>query len=233
MKRMMSIVACFGLVLWLGRAAAAAPAESPWNGEQVAWTFDDVPVGGLSDGWEIEATQQVGSLATWEVGADETAPSGGRALGLTSPNHTSRGTFNVCWTKDVSFLDGEMEVRFKAHTGKIDQGGGVIWRAQDKDNYYIARFNPLEDNLRIYYVLDGDRTMLANADVSGAPGEWHVLRVVQRGADIRGYLNGEKLLETTDERFAGAGGIGLWTKADAVTSFDNLIVRMNRAAAPR
>jgi|APSaa5957512622_1039677.scaffolds.fasta_scaffold23742_2 hypothetical protein len=233
MKRMTSVVACFGLVLCLGRAAGAAPTEQPWNGEQVAWTFDDVPVGGLPYGWEVEATRQAGSLATWEVVADETAPSDGRALALTSPNHTSRGTFNVCWTNGVSILDGEVEVRFKAHTGKIDQGGGVIWRAQDRHNYYIARYNPLEDNLRIYYVLDGDRTMLANADISLAAGEWHVLKVVQRRADIHAYLNGEKLLETTDERFTAPGGIGLWTKADAVTSFDDLVVRMSRVVAPR
>ena len=233
MKRMTTVVACLGLVLWLGRRAAAEPAEQPWNGQQVAWTFDDVPAGGAPDGWAVEATRQDGPLATWQVITDETAPSGGRAFGLTSPNHTSRGTFNVCWTKGVSFLDGEIEVRFRAHTREIDQGVGVIWRAQDRDNYYIARFNPLEDNLRIYYVLNGDRTMLANMDISLAADEWHVLKVVQRGSEIHGYLNSEKLLETTDEHFTEPVGIGLWTKADAVTSFDNLIARMSRPPAAR
>jgi len=144
---------------------------------------------------------------------------------MTSPNHTFGGTFNICWTDTVSFLDGEIEVRFKAVTGEEDQGGGVIWRVQDKENYYIARFNPLENNFRIYYVRNGTRKTLADAKFSLSARKWHTLKIVQHGIRFEGYLNGKKLLEGTDNLFTKVGGVGLWTKADAVTSFDDLSVK--------
>jgi hypothetical protein len=126
----------------------------------------------------------------------------------------------------VSFGDGEIAVRFKAVTGREDQGGGVIWRAQDSENYYIARFNPLEDNFRIYYVVDGARKILADARIALPAEEWHTLRIVQRGDQFEGYLDGKKLLDGSDDKFTKPGGVGLWTKADAVTSFDDFTVHL-------
>jgi len=185
------------------------------------WNFDDLPAGRLPPGWKVEATNRTGPLATWTIVKDPTAPSGDHVLALTSANHTSGGTFNLCWTNAVSFLDGEIQVRFKAVQGKEDQGGGVIWRARNKDNYYIARFNPLEDNFRLYAVHNGARRMLADAEVALAAGKWHTLRIVQQGTRYEGYLDGKKLLEGTNGLFTKPGGVGLWTKADAVTSFDD------------
>lgn len=144
---------------------------------------------------------------------------------MSSPNHTFGGTFNLCWTDTISFLSGEIEVRFKAVKGEEDQGGGVIWRVQDADNYYIARFNPLENNFRLYYVRDGARKTLADSRIKLASGEWHTLRIVQHGDRFEGYLNGNKLLEGTDTLFTKSGGVGLWTKADAVTFFDDFTIR--------
>jgi hypothetical protein len=95
---------------------------------------------------------------------------------------------------------------------------------QDKDNYYIARFNPLEDNFRIYYVLDGARKKLASARVKLPAGKWHTLKIVQNGSRFEGYLNGRKLLNGANNLFTKPGGVGLWTKADAVTSFDDFSV---------
>jgi len=189
-----------------------------------SWDFDAIAVGELPAGWNVESTNPKGPLATWQVIKDATAPSGSHVLAMTSPNHTFGGTFNICWTDHVSFLDGEIEVRFKAVKGKEDQGGGVIWRAQDKENYYISRFNPLEDNFRIYYVRDGARKTLADARITLPSGKWHTLKIVQRGNQFEGYLNGEKLLDGTDSLFSKPGGVGVWTKADAVTSFDDLRV---------
>ena len=190
-----------------------------------SWSFDNVPVGKLPAGWEVDATNRKGRLPTWQVIKDTTAPSGDRVLAMTSPNHTFGGTFNICWTDTVSFLDGEIQVRFKAIKGEEDQGGGVIWRVQDKENYYIARFNPLEDNFRIYYVHDGRRRTLADARIALSAGKWHTLRIVQHGERFEGYLNGRKILEGRDNLFTKAGGVGLWTKADAVTSFDDFSVK--------
>ncbi len=190
-----------------------------------SWNFDDVPVGQLPAGWQVAATNRKGPLATWQVIKDTIAPSSDNVLAMTRPNHTFGGTYNICWTDTVSFLDGDIEVRFKAVKGEVDQGGGVMWRVQDKDNYYIARFNPLENNFRLYYVRDGARKTLADARIELPAGEWHTLKIIQHGDRYEGHLNGKKLLDGTDSLFTKPGGVGLWTKADAVTSFDGFTVR--------
>jgi hypothetical protein len=110
----------------------------------------------------------------------------------------------------------------RADSGKVDQGGGLIWRAKDKDNYYICRANPLEDNLRLYYVKDGKRKQIGNADLKIPSGQWHKLEIRHEGSRIVCALNGKSLLEIEDDTFPGEGGAGFWTKADAATSFDKL-----------
>ena len=207
--------------------SAATPRKSVSAGrpDTVSWNFEDVALGALPAGWRSDATRGRGILPTWQVIADSTAPSGSRALAMIRPNHTSGGTFNLCWTDSISFLDGQIDVRFRALTGKEDRGGGVMWRVQDHDNYYVARFNPLEDNFRIYYVRDGVRRMLASARIALSAGQWHELRIVQSGNRFSGHLDGKKLLEGTNDVFPRAGGVGLWTKADAVSSFDDFSVK--------
>ena len=131
----------------------------------------------------------------------------------------------------------DLSVSFKAVKGQIDQGGGPMWRVQDENNYYVARMNPLENNFRLYKVVDGQRAELASAEVEIPDedldaddrllGKWHTIRVVHRGDQIQCHLNGEPLLEFQDSSIPKAGKIGLWIKADAVTSFDKL-----SAAAP-
>ncbi len=188
------------------------------------FSFENVPIGEIHPQWKIEATRSKGPLATWQVTEDPTAPTGQKVLALTDQNHDSGSTFNLCWTDDLSFQDGEISVSFKANTGEIDQGGGIIWRVQDKDNYYIARFNPLENNFRIYFVKDGIRRTLADAQVSLPAQKWHTLTIRQRGNQFEGLLNGKSLLKGENDVFSLAGGVGLWTKADAVTSFDTFVV---------
>ncbi len=191
---------------------------------EASWNFDDVPTGKLPPGWHVDATNSRGPLPTWQVIVDKTAPSGEHALAMTRPNHRFGGTFNICWTDRISFLDGEIDVRFKAIAGEEDQGGGLIWRVQDKNNYYIARFNPLENNFRIYTVHHGTRKTLADTRIALPAGQWQRLKIVQHGNRFEGYLNGRKLLTGSNDLFAKAGGVGLWTKADAVTSFDDFTV---------
>lgn len=111
----------------------------------------------------------------------------------------------------------------RANTGQEDQGGGLIWRVKDANNYYICRYNPLEENYRLYFVKDGTRKKIA--DVTGIKipaGEWVKLEVAQKGDAIVCELNGKELLKASDATFADAGGVGFWTKADAATSFDSL-----------
>ncbi len=201
------------------------PLDVPEATKTITWTFDDVPAGRLPEGWHVGATGPGRPLATWEVVEDGSAPSGKQVLALTRTNHSSGRTFNLCWTDRVRFRDGVIRVKFRANTGRIDQGGGITWRFQGPDDYYVARFNPLEDNFRYYRVKDGRRHLLKSADVHLEPG-WHEMKIVQLGDRFEGWLDGKRLLAGTDDTFPGAGGVGLWTKADAVTSFDDFTVEL-------
>jgi len=204
-------------------ATAQGGAKAPKKTDSMVWDFEQASAGQIPAGWKVEATNEKGNPAIWSVVKDATAPSGEKVLALASPNPNFGDTFNLCWIDDLSFLDGEIKVCFKAATGEEDQGGGVIWRAQDKNNYYIARFNPLEDNFRIYTVQNARRKMLASAKIALGPG-WHTLRIVQQGKQFEGYLDGQKRLEGSTGLFPEPGGAGLWTKADAATLFDDFSV---------
>lgn len=184
--------------------------------------FGAAAVGSLPAGWKIEGTSQEGPLATWKVVADPSAPSQPNVLALTSPNHDSGDTFNLCWTDKIRFRDGAIEVSMKAISGQEDQGGGLIWRAQGKDDYYICRANPLESNFRVYYVKDGSRHQLASAKTEIATGKWHTIRIEHVGDHIECSLDGKELLDAKDSTFPAEGGIGLWTKSDAACEFDDL-----------
>ncbi len=205
----------------------SAPATSSKGGTTSSterWDFDDVAVGTLPSGWKAEQTNPSGQGAQWSVRQDPRAPSGSQVLALTNPRGASGGTFNLAWTDGVSLQDGRVEVKVKSGTGREDQGGGPVWRVQDKDNYYIARWNPLEDNFRLYYVRDGRRRQLKSATVDLPAEAWHTVAVDHRGNRITAYLNGRRMFETTDGTFSQAGGIGVWTKADAASSFDEVVV---------
>ena len=186
------------------------------------WTFDDATVGKLPVGWRAAKTGK-GPGSVWKVLSDKSAPSDSKVLAQTS----SKGPnplFNLCVADKTSYTDVEITVSLKAVKGKIDQGGGPVWRYQDANNYYIARMNPLEDNFRVYKVVKGRRTQLDSAEVKAPAGRWHTIRVVHKGSHIQCYLNGKLYLDVRDETFQNAGKIGLWTKADAVTSFDGVRV---------
>ncbi len=193
--------------------------------KNIKLTFENVATGKLPAHWKVEATRQRGPLATWQVIKDTTAPSGSKVLALTSPNHHYDGTFNICWTNSINFLNGEIKVMFKANTGRVDEGGGIMWRVRNKNNYYVSRYNPLEDNFRLYYVKNGVRRMIASAKVKIPKGKWYEQKIVQKGNHIYCYLNGKKYLDAKTNTFRNAGGVGLWTKSDAVTSFDNFEVK--------
>lgn len=211
-----------GLLLTL--ASHAAEPAAP-----LRWDFEKVPVGALPDGWKVEGTNQDGPLATWQVQEEKSASGASKVLTLTKPNHSSDGTFNLCWTDKVRFTNGEISVRLRANEGKEDQGGGLIWRALDKDNYYICRPNPLENNIRLYYVKSGKREMLKSADIDMPTGAWHTLKIKHEGARIQCYFNDALVLEADDSTIPDGGGVGLWTKADAATSFAGLEIHLSDA----
>ena len=173
-----------------------------------------------------ETTGHARFNAIWHVISDADAPSPPNILKITQIKAPSGGQFNICWTDAITFRDGTIIVKVRADRGRIDQGGGPMWRVTDRNNYYVARLNPLEDNFRIYYVKRGRRVMIASADIHGIrAGNWFTVRIDARGNHITGWVNGKKLLETTDDTFVNAGGVGVWTKADAASSFDDLEIK--------
>jgi hypothetical protein len=123
-----------------------------------------------------------------------------------------------------SFRDLELSVKFKAVSGEIDRAGGLVFRLKDANNYYVVRANALEDNFNLYHVVNGTRRQFKGSRVKVSSGEWHDLRVEAAGDKITCYFDGKKEIEATDATFKDAGKIGLWTKADSVTSFDDLKV---------
>ena len=221
------------LGVWLlpGLGACASPGEAEdrpaANRDHVqparVWHFDGDAAGKVPDGWRITETKPTKALATWRVIQDESAPSSKNVFALTHSENYN-GNYNLAIAEKTSFKDIDLTVKVKGVRGEIDQGGGPIWRCRDENNYYICRFNPLEGNYRVYFVKDGRRKQLESTKIETAAGKWYTVRVTMIGDRITCYLDGKKLLEVQDDTFAGAGMVGLWTKADAVTRFDDLVV---------
>jgi hypothetical protein len=196
-----------------------------WAADEKARTirFSDKEEGKMPSGWKAEHTGQ-GEGSIWKVVADDTAPSkSGYVLAQTaeSPNPY----FNICVADDTNYKDLELSVAFKAMRGSNDQGGGLVWRFRDGDNYYICRMNPLEDNFRVYRVVNGKRHQLETKEgLTVKAGEWHKIKVEMEGDHIECYLDGQKLLDVKDDTFKEPGKVGLWSKSDAQTHFDNFEV---------
>jgi hypothetical protein len=203
-----------GVLIVAGLAAAADAKPFPFR-------KDDL--GKVPAGWKAAQTGQ--GMSVWKVVEDRTAPSkGGFALAQTTDD--GNALFNLCVADGTNLKEVEVSVAFKATAGKKDQGGGVVWRYQDANNYYVARMNPLEDNFRVYKVVGGKRSAeFQSAEVKAPAGEWHSLSVKMAGNHIECSLDGKKYLDVTDDTFAKPGKVGLWTKADAQTSFDSFTVK--------
>ena len=177
-------------------------------------SFDDLKTGAPPPGWT--ATKTGKGEAKWAVVADDSAPSKPNVL-----KQSGEATYPVCIKEDTSLKDGFVEVKFKPISGKEDQAGGVVWRAKDSDNYYIARANALEDNVTIYHTIKGRRSEKKRTEMKVSSHEWHTLRVDFSGNHFTVTFDGKKAIEWDDETFKDAGKVGVWTKADSVTLFDD------------
>src|SRR5213083_2666870 len=176
--------------------------------------FDDMKTGAPPPGWT--ATQTGSGAAKWAIEKDDSAPSKPNVL-----KQSGQATFPVCFKNDTNIKDGFVEVKFKPVAGREDQAGGVIWRVQDANNYYISRANALENNVTIYYTIRGKRVAFKNINTKVTSGVWHTLRVDFEGNKFTVTFDGTKVIEATDASFAKAGKVGVWTKADSVTEFDD------------
>jgi hypothetical protein len=202
--------------------APEKPATQQAAGKQFVYNFDDDTSGQLPARFHSAKTG-AGTQEKWSVTADPTAPSKPNVVTQTSTDQTDY-RFPLLISDEGSFQDLDLSVKFKAVSGSIDRAGGLVFRLKDPNNYYIVRANALENNYRLYHVVNGRRSQFAGANLKVTSGEWHELRVEAVGSRITCYYDGNKKIEATDDTFKDAGKVGLWTKADSVTSFDDLKV---------
>jgi hypothetical protein len=202
----MKVTSMKGLVIMATLFSATAVAQTT--------DFDSDTAGVAPAGWRAGVTGR--GSPKWTVEADASAPSRPNAL-----KQSGSGTFPWCVKPDVSIADGYVEVKFKPLSGREDQAGGVVWRWKDGDNYYIARANALENNVSLYYTANGKRNTLKYVDAPVPGNAWHTLRVEFAGKKIRVIYDGKQYIEMEDAQIAGAGAVGVWTKADSVTLFDD------------
>ena len=176
--------------------------------------FDTDVVGTVPAGWTCGVTGR--GSPRWSVVADPSAPSPPNVL-----MQSGSGSFPWCIKNGTAIADGFVEVKFKPISGKEDQAGGLVWRWKDPDHYYVARANALENNVSLYYTERGTRKTLKYVDASVAAGVWHTLKVEFSATRIAVALDGRRLIEVDDTHLRGAGAVGVWTKADSVTAFDD------------
>lgn len=192
------------VVLALAMSNAYAGAEN----------FDRTPAGSLPAGWTSGSTG--GGTPKWAVEADASAPSSPNVL-----KQSGSGTFPWAVKRDLQLENGYVEVKFKPISGGRDQAGGLLWRWKDGGTYYVARANALENNVSLYYTAGGSRRTIKYVDAPVPAAVWHTLRVEFSGSHIRVALDGRTYIELDDRAISGPGAVGVWTKADSVTAFDD------------
>ena len=211
-KRALGALAAWGLT---GRTPADAAAELAIPANAPVDTFDFETKG--LEGWTTVDGQ-------WAVEDMPGAPSGKRVLVQRAP----RNQFNVIVAPSGPYTDVDVSMKFKPISGREDASGGIVFRFRD-GKYYVVRANALENNFRLYSY-DRGRRQLATASVkTPALGQWHAVRLVAVGDHMQAWLDGKLLLDHRDSRFK-SGRVGLWTKADSITAFDDLTIRGVRSA---
>ena len=203
-------VAVMGIV---GTALAQVPPST--------WNFQGDKVDGPPAGFTFGRTGS-GRPGKWVVLVDATAPGGDHVLAQVDTDDTDN-RFPVAVANAPVLKDLRLEVRCKPVSGKTDEACGLVFRFQDDNNYYVVRANALEDNVRLYHVVKSQRRQIAGWNGKVAPGVWHSLAIEARGDQLKVAWNGKAIIEATDGTFGKAGRVGLWTKADSVTYFDDLV----------
>jgi hypothetical protein len=184
------------------------------NAQAETEKFDTTKPGAIPTGWSAGVTGS--GTPRWAVEGDADAPSAPNVL-----KQTGKGTFPWCVKNAAALADGYVEVKFKPISGREDQAGGVVWRWKDHDNYYVARANALENNVSLYYTEAGSRKTIKYVDAPVRAGAWHALRVEFSGKRIKVALDGKTYIEVDDSHISGPGAVGVWTKADSITAFDD------------
>jgi len=211
----------FRLLVVLMALMVATTSALAQTGKRV-WSFDQDSVGKMALGFTSALTGQ-GTIGQWSVMKDDSAPTSPHVLAQTSTDSTDY-RFPLAIADDTNYKDLALSVKFKAISGKVDQGAGLVFRLRDKDNYYVTRANALEDNFRLHRVIKGRRVQFAGANFKVTPGAWHEIKVEARGNEFKCYCDGQLKITARDDTLKDAGKVGLWTKADSVIHFDDFTV---------
>lgn len=194
------------------------------QGKQTVLDFEKGAVGKMPAGF-VSGLTGPGKEGVWVVKEEKGAPSGNKVLAQTDPEDV-RDRYPLCIYDGMTGKDVTVTVAFKAVSGETDQAAGVVARFKDKDNYYIARANALEGNVRLYKVEKGKRVQFGGKNIEVPAGKWQTLSLSIIGEKFVVSMNGTELFSAEDKTFGEAGKVGLWTKADSVTLFDDLTINV-------
>jgi len=204
-------------------AEAPVPADSPVAAEIPGkWTFEGDAEGAPPAGFTFGLAGR-GRPGSWVVRAEAGAPSGGKVLAQVDGDPTD-ARYPVALADGAAVKDLRLSVRFRTVAGEVDRAAGLVFRAADARNYYLVRANALEGNVAFFRVKGGIRDALGSADVPVPDGAWTELAVEVAGDAVTAWLGGAKVLEARDGTFPAGGRVGLWTKSDSVTLFDDLVL---------
>jgi hypothetical protein len=192
--------------------------------DQVSFANDTT--GAAPQDWIATMTGQ--GTPRWIVEEDPSAPSKSKIV-----KQSGRATYPLLLKNGTNVRNGFVEIQFKAISGSEDRAAGIVWRAKDANNYYVVRANALEDNVVLYKTVEGKRSSLDIVGRKGGYGvkvpvpsnRWHTLRVEFEGSRFKVDFNGQRLFEVDDQTFSDAGQVGLWTKADSMTLFDQIEIQ--------
>ena len=191
-------------------------------GERREYYFDDNKADELPAGFQNTFTGK-GETGRWIVKKIENAPSADNVVVQTKLDDTDY-RFPLLMLDGVSYKDFMAFVKFRAISGKADQAGGRGFRYKDNNNYYGLRDNALENNVRLYTVINGNRRQIAGKNTKVTSNEWHLLKVVCKADKIQCFFENKKVFEVSDDTF-DSGSVGLWTKSDSYTFFDDLVMQ--------
>jgi hypothetical protein len=209
------------LLLLLVALMASAPLVcASEEGTTRLWTFDSESPDTLPTGFQVGTLFDGRPAGEWKIVQTDRANSPPQVLGQLMGKGGEQA-YKVVLINDVNAADLDLSVSFLPISGKGDMGGGLMWRAADDRNYYLTRANPLEQNVRIYRVINGVRHLLQNFNQTIHLNQWHTLHVIQHGTNAQVFYDDKPVFNLEDQTFT-AGRIGLWTKSDAVTYFDDL-----------
>ena len=208
------------ILLFLAVATAIPVVGFSLDSATRVWTFDDDPPESLPPEFQVGTLFDGRPAGEWKILQTEMANNGTHVLGQLMGKGAEHA-YKVVLVQGTTATDLDLRVSFLPISGKADMGGGLIWRAADDRNYYLARANPLEQNIRAYRIVNGIRHLLQNFDQTITLKQWHTLRVTHQGCRVIIFYDDKQVLDLCDKTFHD-GMIGLWTKSDAVTYFDDL-----------